>query len=110
MEQAMIVWTNLPDAALAAALAQTLVEQKLAACVNVMPAVQSTYRWQEKIEHAEEFPLMIKCSAQRYTELEAAILAVHPFDVPEIIALPVVAGLPAYLNWIAAQTRKEWHV
>lgn len=110
MEQALLVLTNLPDAEQARALAQTLVERRLAACVNIMPAVQSIYRWQGVVEQASEVSLIIKSTQARYAELEAAIVAAHPYDVPEIIALPIAAGLPAYLNWIVAETGKELHV
>ncbi len=110
MEQALIVMTNVPDAELAKSLAHTLVERRLAACVNIMPAVQSIYRWQGAVEHASEVSLMIKSTQARYAELEAAIVALHPYDVPEVIALPIVAGLPAYLNWIIAETGKEMNV
>lgn len=110
MEQALLVLSNVPDAELAKSLARTLVEQRLAACVNIMPAVQSVYQWQGAIEHAQELTLMIKTTQARYAELEAAIVAVHPYDVPEIIALPIEAGLPAYLHWISAETRKELNV
>jgi periplasmic divalent cation tolerance protein len=110
MEQTLIVLTNVPDAELAKSLAQTLVERRLAACVNIMPAVQSIYRWQGAVEHASEVSLMIKSTQARYAELEAAIVAAHPYDVPEVIALPIAAGLPAYLNWIVAETGKELNV
>lgn len=110
MEQALIVLTNVPDAELAKSLAHTLVERRLAACVNIMPAVQSIYRWQGAVEHAGEITLMIKSTQARYAELEAAIVAAHPYDVPEVIALPITAGLPAYLNWIVAETGKELNV
>lgn len=110
MEQALLVLTNLPDVEQARALAQTLVDRRLAACVNIMPAVQSIYRWQGVVEQASEVSLMIKSTQARYAELEAAIVAAHPYDVPEVIALPIAAGLPAYLNWIVAETGKELHV
>lgn len=110
MEQALIVVTNVPDAELAKSLAHALVERRLAACVNIMPAVQSIYRWQGAVEHASEVSLMIKSTQARYAELEAAIVALHPYDVPEVIALPIAAGLPAYLNWIVAETGKEMNV
>lgn len=110
MEQALLVLTNLPDVEQARALAQTLVERRLAACVNIMPAVQSIYRWQGVVEQASEVSLMIKSTQARYAELEAVIVAAHPYDVPEVIALPIAAGLPAYLNWIVAETGKELHV
>jgi len=110
MEQALIVVTNVPDAELAKSLAHALVERRLAACVNIMPAVQSIYRWQGAVEHASEVSLMIKSTQARYAELEAAIVALHPYDVPEVTALPIAAGLPAYLNWIVAETGKEMNV
>ena len=67
--------------------------------------MQSIYRWQGAIESASEVPLLIKTTAGRYSELETAIRALHPYDVPEIIALPIAQGLPAYLDWLAAETR-----
>ena len=100
MEQALIVLTNLPDAELAKSLAHTLVERRLAACVNIMPAVQSIYRWQGAVEHASEISLMIKSTQSRYAELEAAIVAAHPYDVPEIIALPVEHAHPLYAQFV----------
>ncbi|HEX7636018.1 MAG TPA: divalent-cation tolerance protein CutA [Noviherbaspirillum sp.] len=107
MQQALLVLTNVPDEAVARTIAHLLIEQRLAACVNMLPAVQSIYRWQGKLEQASEVALLVKTTQTRYTELEAAIKSVHPYQVPEIIAVPVVAGLPAYLGWIAAETKKE---
>ena len=103
----LTVLTNLPDQASAQAIASLLVEKRLAACVNIMPPVVSTYRWQGKVETASEVPLMIKTTMKRYPELEAAIRKAHPYEVPEIIALPIHAGLPDYLQWIDAQTLPE---
>lgn len=110
MEQALLVITNLPDAALAHALARQLVEQKLAACVNNLPGVKSVYRWQGAIEEAHETCLLIKTTQMAYPQLEAAIKAAHPYDLPEIIALPIVAGWPAYLDWITQETKKDLNV
>jgi len=106
MLQPLLVMTNVPDAELAATMATSLVEQGLAACVNILPPVKSVYRWQGKVEHATEFSLLIKTTSVRYAELQAAIISMHPYEVPEIIAIPVTAGLPAYLNWIEAETEK----
>ena len=103
----LTVLTNLPNQASAQAIASLLVEKRLAACVNIMPPVVSTYRWQGKVETASEVPLMIKTTMKRYPELEAAIRKAHPYEVPEIIALPIHAGLPDYLQWIDAQTQPE---
>ena len=107
MEQALLVLTNLADMASAQALARALVERRLAACVNVLPAVQSIYRWNGAVEEAAEVTLLIKTTAARYAELEQAIRALHPYELPEVIAVTVSAGSPAYLGWIAQETRKE---
>lgn len=101
---ALLVLCNTPDADCAAQIAQTLVERRLAACVNILAPCQSVYRWQGKIEHATEVPLLIKTTVARYAGLEVALRTLHPYDVPEIIALPIAAGLPAYLDWIAHET------
>ncbi|WP_211460598.1 divalent-cation tolerance protein CutA [Collimonas silvisoli] len=110
MSDALLIFTNLPDALSAQALARQLVERKLAACVNILPAVQSVYRWQGVVEQASEVTLLIKTVASRYAELESAIKAIHPYGLPEIIALPIAAGLPAYLDWITAETQKDVNV
>ena len=101
-----LVITNCPDEETANRIALAVVEAKLAACVNILPRVQSIYRWQGVVESAAEVPLLIKTTAAAYPALEAAIRERHPYDVPEIIALPITAGLPAYLNWLAAETRQ----
>jgi periplasmic divalent cation tolerance protein len=109
MEQVFIVMTHLPDAATADALAGALVEARLAACVSFTTGVQSVYRWQGKIERANEVTLTIKTTQRHYAALETAIRAAHPYELPEIIALPVVAGLPSYLHWIVAETSPDYH-
>ena len=96
--------TNLPDAGAARLLADHLVGQRLAACVNILAPCRSVYRWQGKVEDTEEVPLLIKTSAARYPELEAAIRARHPYELPEIVAVPISHGLPDYLGWLAAET------
>ena len=101
----LLVITNCPDEACANAIALALVEEKLAACANLLPRVQSVYRWQGAIESASEVPLMLKTTGHRYTALEARISQLHPYDTPEIIALPITRGLPAYLAWLAAETQ-----
>lgn len=110
MEQPILVLTNLPDAAAAKAIARQLVERRLAACVNMLPQVQSIYQWNEAIEEANEITLLIKTTQGRYADLEASIKAAHPYDVPEIIAMPIVQGLPQYLNWIENETKKDVNV
>lgn len=100
----LLVVTNCPDEASANAIALAVVEGRLAACVNILPPVRSIYRWQGALESASEIPLLIKTTAAGYPALEKAIAGLHPYEVPEIIALPIAQGLPAYLNWLAAET------
>ena len=100
----LLVLTNLPDRAAAERLADTLVEKRLAACVNILAPCRSVYRWKEVVQHEEEHPMLIKSTVEAYPALEAAIRAGHPYELPEIIAVPIERGLPAYLDWIAAET------
>ena len=102
--ETLLVLTHLPNAESAQSLARDLVEQRLAACVNILAPCRSLYRWQGKVEDAEEVPLLIKTTATRYNALEAAIRARHPYELPEIIAVTVACGLPDYLAWVAAET------
>jgi periplasmic divalent cation tolerance protein len=88
-------------------LARMLVERRLAACVNVVPQVRSFYRWQGAIESAGEFLLLIKSSRERFDELRAVLAAEHSYEVPEIIALPVIAGSDDYLAWIDTSLERE---
>jgi periplasmic divalent cation tolerance protein len=105
--QTLLVLTNLPDEASAQALATALVTERLAACVNVLAPCRSVYRWQGEIENALEVPLLIKSTTARYAALEAAIRARHPYELPEIIAVPLAHGLPEYLAWVATETLLE---
>ena len=102
--EALLVISNLPDRASAEKLAHLLIDQRLAACVNVLSPCRSVYRWKGKVDDAEEFPLLIKTTRERYAALEAAVRKHHPYELPEIIALPLAAGLPAYLDWVSAET------
>ncbi len=102
--EALLVFTSLPDAVSAQTLAGSLIEQRLAACVNILAPCRSLYRWQGKIEHTEEVPLLIKTTSDRYVALEQAIRAQHPYELPEIVAVSVRSGLPAYLDWVARET------
>jgi periplasmic divalent cation tolerance protein len=103
----LLVLTNLPDRASAERLADGLIGQRLAACVNILAPCRSVYRWQDKVQHDEEHPLLIKTTAERYAALEAAIRAGHPYELPEIIALPIEQGLPAYLDWVRSETSAQ---
>ena len=102
MVEVLLVLTTLPDQASADTLATRLVEEKIAACVNILAPCKSVYRWQGAVETATEVPLLIKTTHARYPALEAAVQALHPYEVPELIALPVMHGLAAYLDWVAA--------
>lgn len=101
----LLVFTSLPDRAAAERVADMLVEKRLAACVNVLAPCRSVYRWQGAIQREEEHPLFMKTTAERYPALEQALRAAHPYELPEIVAVPVERGLPAYLDWVAAESR-----
>ena len=100
----LLVLTTLPDAATAKSIAASLVGERLASCVNVLGGCMSVYRWKGAVEEAQEVPVLIKTNADRYADLEAAIRRLHPYEVPEIIALRVVDGLPEYLSWVSQET------
>jgi periplasmic divalent cation tolerance protein len=100
----LLVFTNLPDRAAAERLADALVDKRVAACVNILAPCRSVYRWQNELQRDEEHPVLIKTTEERYAALEAAIRAAHPYELPEIIAVPVERGLPAYLDWVSAET------
>jgi len=100
----LLVMTNLPDRAAAEQLAQQLVERRLAACVNLMAPCRSVYHWQGAVETADEVPVMIKTTGAQYADLQQAIVDMHPYELPEIIAVPLARGLPAYLEWVAKET------
>ena len=104
MSEALIVMTNCPDEEVADRIAHTLVESGLAACVNRFPPVSSTYRWKGAVERAVEIPLLVKTTRARYTEVEQTIRALHPYEVPEVVALRIEAGFAPYLRWIADET------
>ncbi|MHB1214403.1 MAG: divalent-cation tolerance protein CutA [Thiobacillus sp.] len=103
----LLILTNLPDATSAEKLARALVESRAAACVNVLQACRSIYRWQGEVETATEIPLLIKTTAANYPLVEAIVRMQHPYDVPELIATPITHGLPAYLDWLATETEKH---
>jgi periplasmic divalent cation tolerance protein len=102
---ALLVITNLPDRAAAERLAERLLGERLAACVNLLAPCRSVYRWKGAVQHDEEHPLLIKTTAERYPALERAIREGHPYELPEIIAVPIDRGLPSYLEWVDQETR-----
>ena len=100
----VVVLVTSPTRAAARRIAAVAVERRLAACVNLIPAVESVFRWQGKTTRSRETLLVIKTTIARFTHLTRAILALHPYQVPEIIALPVAAGHAPYLHWVASST------
>jgi len=105
--QYLVVFTSLPDRESAEKLADILVGQRVAACVSILAPCASVYRWNGETQRGEEHPLLIKTAEDRYPELEAAIRANHPYELPEIIAVPLAYGLPAYLRWVESETRRS---
>ncbi len=98
----LLVFSTCPDAETGQRLGRALVDAGLAACVNVLPGLISIYRWQGAVSQASEHLLIAKTTREAYPRLEALLLDLHPYELPEIVAVPVAAGLPAYLDWIAA--------
>ena len=99
-KQHIIALNTCPDAVTASKLANMLVEKGLAACVNILPAVTSVYRWQGKIEQGNEVMLIIKTRKDVFSQLEETIRDNHPYELPEVVAVPIDTGLKEYLNWI----------
>jgi periplasmic divalent cation tolerance protein len=100
MTQTIIILCTCPDKDTAEKIAWLLVENALAACVNILPNIRSIYSWQGQIESAEEFMLMIKSPQAGYQAIETAILSQHPYELPEIIAIPIGHGFSEYIHWI----------
>ena len=100
MSEVLIAFCTFPEATIAAKVAKEVVEERLAACANILPDVRSIYRWEGKVESADEVLVVFKLAAPRYAEFETKIRSVHPYEVPEIIAFPISKGLPAYLQWV----------
>jgi periplasmic divalent cation tolerance protein len=103
-DEVLLVLTNLPDRDSAKRIADALIEERAAACVNILAGCDSVYRWQGRIETAGEIPLLIKTTRAAYPRLEAAIRAHHPYELPEIVAVPLCTGLPGYLQWVVQET------
>jgi periplasmic divalent cation tolerance protein len=101
---ARLVLSNCPSPEVARMIARQLVERRLAACVNVLAPCHSVYEWQGEVCEESEVPLLIKTSAARYPAVEALIRELHPYELPEIVAVDIAAGLPAYLDWVEGQT------
>ena len=100
IEEVFLAISTFPDAETAARIATQLVTDKLAACANITAPVQSIYRWEGKLEQAQETIVFFKTTAARLQEFQQALRSLHPYEVPEIVALPVAGGLPDYLRWV----------
>lgn len=103
-DAALLCLCTCPDRDTARGLARTLVEERLAACVQLLPEMMSIYRWQGAVEEASEVQLLIKTAAARLDALAARVRTLHPYNVPELIAFEAVGGLPDYLRWVSAET------
>ena len=105
MTDALLVFTTLPSADKAAELARALVEERLAACANLLPAIRSIYRWQGKLQDENEVVVLLKTRAEHLERLKLRILELHPYEVPEVLAVPVEFGYQPYLDWLAGETK-----
>ncbi len=101
--EGIILLSNFPDVAAARLAVRTLVEERLIACGNIIPGVESIYEWQGKLEASAEVMVICKTTAQSATAAQTRLRALHPYEVPEILQIAVSAGWPAYLAWVAAQ-------
>ncbi|MFP6865686.1 MAG: divalent cation tolerance protein CutA [Roseibacillus sp.] len=106
MTDVQVVLCTFPNLPQARQIGTLLVEKQLAACVNLIPAVESIFRWEGKVTTESEVLAVIKTSAERFEELERELLVLHPYDVPEVLALPVGAGSEVYLKWVRSETRE----
>ena len=100
-----VALSTAPDEDVAARIARALVDERLAACANLVPSVRSIYRWQGAVEDAREVLMVIKTRADRVDALAERLRALHPYDVPELVVLPLAGGLAAYLDWVRAETQ-----
>jgi len=99
-DEALLVFSTFPDVATARRIGRQLVEERCAACANLLPPVESIYWWEGKVENANETLVLFKTSADRYNALETTLRQLHPYEVPEIISFRVEQGLPEYLHWV----------
>lgn len=102
-----MVFCTCPDRETASGLGRRLVRENLAACCNVVEGLTSVYRWQGKVEEDPEVLLIAKTTRERYPALERSLREGHPYELPEVLAVPVEAGLPGYLDWVAEETATE---
>lgn len=107
MAEVILVITNFPDKKSATSLAEKLVDEQVAACVNIFGECKSIYRWHNKPESADEIPVFIKTQQTHYSQVERTIKAMHPYELPEVIVVPVNGGYPAYMQWIIDETSRK---
>lgn len=100
-DEILLAFSTFPEAASARRIARELVQENLAACANIVPAIESIYRWKGEVEEAQETLVLFKTTRARFTDLQVKLKSLHPYDVPELIAIDVVEGLPEYLRWVA---------
>jgi periplasmic divalent cation tolerance protein len=100
----LLVLSTFPDADTARRIVRICVEERLAACGNLIPGVESIYRWKGKVETATEILVVFKTTSESYPKLEARIVELHPYEVPEVVAIPPSGGLPSYMEWIVNET------
>jgi len=103
----IVVLTTLEDAEQARSLVRRLVDDRLVACGTVLDGAQSIYRWHSAVEQAREAVVLLKTRRERWEALATAVKALHPYDVPELLAIPVERGLDAYLNWVTQETSEQ---
>ncbi len=104
VSQSLMILTNYPDAASAKVLAESLIGDRLVACVNIFPVCRSLYRWQSQLRETEEVPVMIKTTTRHYSAVEKTIKALHPYELPEILAVQFDKASPAYSQWVIDET------
>lgn len=105
--QVVVAYVTAPDVDTAARIARTLVEERLAACGNIVPGLRSIYGWRGEVHDDPEVLLILKTRAERFDALAARVVALHPYELPEVIALPVQAGLAGYLAWVGEQVGEQ---
>jgi len=105
-EEILLALSTFPDAEIARRISNQLVDERFAACANILPAVESVYRWKEKIESGNETLVFFKVSEDRQSAFQDKLRSLHPYDVPEIIFLEVGSGLPEYLQWVSENCRQ----
>lgn len=106
-QDVVIVMTNAPDVLLAKRIAHLLIEERLAACVNIGAEMLSMYGWKGDIEGAQEIPMLIKTTTDRQQAMIERLIELHPYEVPEAVVIPVIGGHPAYLEWVKSLTKGE---